>query len=527
MALAWASLGALQACDEAAIVARPIIEVEPQEISFGKVPTGQSRTVELRVRNRAANGTLTLEEAQIAEGSAPVFTLAPPERTTVEPSEELILRVSYSPDDAEPDAGEVILRSNAEGGADLRIPLSSERTFAKIKVSPAQLELGAITMGEQRAADLSIESTGDATLVIHRLSLRSAGFAGEVCSVDSDCQEGRCLPSSTGAICAVACDAGCAAGYECQPAQGGTACLETAGTQPPIALRGFSFMGQPESLLPQARAELTVVYAPSSADRGSAQLIIESNDQDRPLIAVPLIGRPENLPPIAQAQPDGALPDPILPGVMIGLSSAGSVDPEGESLTYRWRFIRRPEGSNARFVDPVAENTSFMVDRPGVYIAGLEVRDETGLASTNDARVELEAQAGDRFRAVLRWDQPGTDIDLHLLRPGALEGSLGDCYFDNPSPDWGPQGAQGDPSFSAEASRETIELIDPEAGVYTLLATVVSASPQGASAATMDLMLGEVVVATYEVTLSLGDQAWDIATLSWPQGLITELSTVR
>ncbi len=74
----------------------------------------------------------------------------------------------------------------------------------------------------------------------------------------------------------------------------------------------------------------------------------------------------------------------------------------------------------------------------------------------------------------LVWDTNGTDVDLHLLRPGAeLFEFPGDCYFSNETPDWGAYGAGDDPQLDIDNTwgygPEHITLNQvPTAGRYSL-----------------------------------------------------------
>lgn len=511
------------------MIARPTLSVSPTSIDFGKVPTGRSRTVELRLKNGAVGAALTLESVALMEGSAPAFALQDaPDR--IEPGEEAIVRVTYTPDDAEPDAGHIEIRSDALNAPRVLVPLTSARTAPQIAVRPESLDLGSLLAGGRSAGSIRIESRGDATLEVRRVSLRTLGFQGEACAGDGDCREGRCTSSRTGSICALACEDGsCPDGYTCTTgADGYRGCRENDTTAPPVAVRGFSLEAPASlSLLPEETHTLEVAYEPAPEDRGGATLIIESNDEARPAVAVPLLGLALNLPPVADAALDGTLPVPLRPGDRIPVTGRASMDPEGEPLTFRWRFVVRPEGSRASFEDATAESTGFVVDRPGRYAVALEVRDTSGLGSTNDARVETTAGAGEPVRLELEWDRPGTDLDLHLVSPGAPVGSAGDCYYDNPTPDWPPSGPDGDPTFTAEPAKETISVADHADGVYTLLVTVVAASPQGPTGATVRLFMNDVEVAVFSATIPTSAEAWDVATLSWPTGRIVPLETVR
>lgn len=516
---------ALWACEDEVISGQATLEVDPPSIEFGKVPSGTSRSVELKLRNGSPSADLQLREIRLGEGSAGAFSLGPIP-TSVPRGGEVNLVVTYTPDDAEPDGGHVEILSNALTGL-TRVPLSSARTFPRIGVEPSSLELGALEQGGERNVVVTVHSLGDATLTLRRASLRTDGYAGEACFDGGGCREGVCGESRSGPICVKGCDGGCSVGYAClADTLGQMGCREDGATVPPAQARGFQLAPAPApglALLPEASVAVPLRYAPGVMDRGPAQLVLESNDPDREVVVVNLTGRPSDLPPVAVANLDGPAPSPIQPGTVIPLSGTGSFDPDGLPITYRWRFSLRPEGSRAQFADPTAERTTFTVDRPGDYLAALTVTDPGGLSSTNDAKVSASAGAGHRVRAELSWDRAEADLDLHLVSPGAPVGSLGDCYQDNPNPAW----AQGDPTWTGGPATEAIAVTDPDAGVYTLLVRVAAASPAGPVATTFRLYLEDVLVAEAQAVLPIDARDWDVATLSWPSGLYSTLDTIR
>jgi hypothetical protein len=481
-------------CEDETLIAGASLEVDPPAIDFGKVPAGRTRSVDLTLRSRSA-AELQIRSLTVAEGSAPVFSLGDvPDR--IAGAEEARVRVSYAPDDAEPDAGHLEILTNAIDGARVLVPLTSARTSPRIEVRPGELDLGSAIAGGEASGSIEVTSAGDATLAVTRASLRTLGFLGEVCLEDADCREGRC----TDRVC----------------------CEDTCGT-PPLERRGFAISSAiPSSLLPEESTEIGVTYRPSATDRGSVTLVIESDDRERPLVLIPLHGLLENLPPIAVAA-FASEPGEVGPGSHIEVTGRDSFDPEGSAVEHRWRFVSRSEGSRAAFEDAAASDTAFAIDRPGLYVVGLEARDASGLTSTNDARLEVLAGAGERVRVELSWDRAGTDLDLHLVSPGAPVGSLGDCFYDNPRPDW----PEGDPIFTQTSTTETIAVEEHADGVYTILVDVVAASPQGPTGADVRLFLDDVEVARFEGTLPSSADAWDVATISWPTGRIVALDTIR
>jgi hypothetical protein len=78
-----------------------------------------------------------------------------------------------------------------------------------------------------------------------------------------------------------------------------------------------------------------------------------------------------NNPPSADAGDDRT----VCVGDVVTLDGSGSVDVDGDSLTFRWTFAAKPAASNASFSDPAAVATAFTADVAGVYIVQLVVDD--------------------------------------------------------------------------------------------------------------------------------------------------------
>ena len=73
----------------------------------------------------------------------------------------------------------------------------------------------------------------------------------------------------------------------------------------------------------------------------------------------------------------------------------------------------------------------------------------------------------------LSWPQLGSDVDLHLIKPGAEMWSAGDCYFANRNPDWGTLGNNcDDPRLDVDCistcTVENIRLSKLENGIYNV-----------------------------------------------------------
>ncbi len=87
----------------------------------------------------------------------------------------------------------------------------------------------------------------------------------------------------------------------------------------------------------------------------------------------------ENSRPVANAGPDRSLPL----GATARLDGSASTDADGDTLTFAWSFVSRPDGSAATLFNQAAIDPAFVLDLPGTYVVQLVVRDGA-LASAPD-----------------------------------------------------------------------------------------------------------------------------------------------
>lgn len=90
-----------------------------------------------------------------------------------------------------------------------------------------------------------------------------------------------------------------------------------------------------------------------------------------------------NTAPVAVADVNGASVALVTVGQAVALSGAGSIDPEGEALTYRWVIVSVPAGSATTVGSAVgaAVTASFTPDVAGRFVVGLYATDPAGLDS--------------------------------------------------------------------------------------------------------------------------------------------------
>jgi len=145
--------------------------------------------------------------------------------------------------------------------------------------------------------------------------------------------------------------------------------------------------------------------------------------------------------------------------------TATASDPDGDPLTYDWTVTTRPTGSASVPASPHSRTTTFFLDASGAYTLEFCATDDQD--ERDCCTVDVTANAPGNLHVELSWNVSWGDVDLHVLRPGAAEDrwfTVDDCYFNNATPDWGPAGADADPSLD----RDDTDGFGPENVTMTL-----------------------------------------------------------
>ncbi|MCA9551637.1 MAG: choice-of-anchor D domain-containing protein [Myxococcales bacterium] len=140
-------------------------------LSFGAVRPGfmVSHTITVEA---AGSAPVTVLSVVMAQGSSPEFTVEDPGASRVlQPGEQLTLTASYQPVDGGPDAGTVIITTDAPDAGSLRVPLCGQGVAPAVCGRPNPLDLGALAVGQTRAATLTLESCGGEAVTISAIAL--------------------------------------------------------------------------------------------------------------------------------------------------------------------------------------------------------------------------------------------------------------------------------------------------------------------------------------------------------------------
>ncbi len=137
----------------------------------------------------------------------------------------------------------------------------------------------------------------------------------------------------------------------------------------------------------------------------------------------------------------------------------------------------------------------------------------------------------------LYWDVDETDVDSHLVAPGGqFFDCATDCYFGNPSPDWGTQGDWiDDPFLDIDDvdgyGPEHINISEPKPGVYTYMVhywddTFDDSSPAPSNATVEVYSYNQLIASFGPEHLASTNRTWDVLTIEWPSLSITTLNNV-
>lgn len=272
---------------------------------------------------------------------------------------------------------------------------------------------------------------------------------------------------------------------------------------------------------------------------------------------------PNNECPVATFEEQGVVE--VIPRDLIVLDGSMSTDPDGPDgrpVQYIWTVTQAPAGSLAtpveRFLDRRRHRESgqpddvttpevmFMPELVGRYTLALSVVDAAGLTAPSAAcpqsaaEVHIEARHGPGVAIEAVWNTPsdddqtddnGADVDLHLRHPLARAWAVAplDCYYANPTPDWGPTGRDGDPEMLLEdpngTGPEIVILSAPEetttnAGYrighhYYRADNYNGGEPWGPSEVTTRIYLDGELAGEWIGVLEETSNFWEVAQIIW------------
>lgn len=423
------------------------LDLEPRQLDFTGVLVGESRTRFFDVRNTGTT-THTVDAVEIQDPDsayAVITSTAARAPFSLAPGEERRIQVRYAPTQSGLDVNAVLVVSDAlRSGASVALfgdPPAVPQ--AHLEVRPAAVDFGGVEIGTSSPRPIELES-GPSEVPLPstpRIEPADAPF------------------SVSGAL----------------PAGVGLAAYDTH--------------------------RFEVRFSPLTEGPAQARLLIPSGDVEQPVRQIPLLGRGETSPSADVDVRPLRLEAGLVPRGLDVLRHIEVFNRGGAPL--RIVGVTLTEDAGGRFrLPPIASDVT--VGPSEVLALGLEYRDPLGIAGAHTGTVAISTDDPDHsivhvplFGATgppwtdddadivvrLSWNTQGTDLDLHLLRPGAvLFDQPGDCCWCNPNPRWSDPVDERpllDRNDRSDLGPEVIRLFRAKSGSYGVVVHYRGPDPTG------------------------------------------------
>lgn len=360
----------------------PTIRVTPEELHFGGIAIGTSRTRGFVITN---DGYEELIVSDIAEGPALTGDFSAAPRTLVVPSgTATVVRATFAPSTEGPIVSSLVVHSNdatnpalsiLADGAGVRLPP------CVYTLSRARIQHGSVFVGATSTAAATITNTGPDLCLINDIEL-----------------------------------------------------VNTSTTP-----TGHTLVNGPETgilLAPGDSKTIAVSFTPRAVGAETADISFYISDPRQPIVTIPIGG-------VGAAITSVSCPpnQTVAAGNPVVLSALGMVI--GRNIAgYQWTVVSGPMGGVGTPGQwnpdpPNAATVNFLPYIVGVYVLQATVLDDQGGSAVCQTQITAE---GHGLRVTMTWSATG-DIDLHLHRPQSMTPWFGagggdDCYYANRTPIW-------------------------------------------------------------------------------------------
>lgn len=178
-------------------VETPRISVNREEVAFGNVQAGLSAQETVSVIN---TGSAALGISNVFVSGTDADTFLPDNQCgTLAPSESCDVTVTFAPSTDGTRSAILTIESTDADNPAVDVALTGRGVLAptpEIGVNPESVDLGRIQLGQSASAEVTINNTGNETLLIDSIALEGAGAANFV-------QTNNCTTVAANASCAV------------------------------------------------------------------------------------------------------------------------------------------------------------------------------------------------------------------------------------------------------------------------------------------------------------------------------------
>jgi hypothetical protein len=316
-------------------------------------------------------------------------------------------------------------------------------------------------------------------------------------------------------------------------------------------VNGDDQIDNPITIQPGASDNFQIEFGPTTEGNASGKAVIASNDPAQPELDLELTGRgtdgecPEAK-LAARVRGVSASPRPTISATPLDhiiLDGSDSLDPDGRVESYEWTVLERPDGTQVNlgptdedFDDSDDSKREFRALTAGTYKIGLDVVDNEGIRSCNQAVATIVATPNRKIHIELTWTNPadpdesddtGSDVDLHLVKmgPGQWFEAPYDIYFLNAGGDdgiWQPESPSLDIDVTSGAGPENITMDDPANCEWYAVGVHYYQQLFGTAYATVRIYINHNLVFEHlHKPLQRGGQFWDVARIHWNAGEAT------
>ncbi len=476
---------ALAGCEDQTIGQLSVTgKFDPNTLDFGDVPVGMSRTLSASLKN-TGTPIFSIDSVEVPQSFTLPGLKASLMGKEIEPGGMMGLDVAFLSMAEGEVTGDLVIISGTTrvtlkvraNGVQLRVPVLS--------LEPAALDFGSVEVGSEQRLNARIHNMGNATGVIERVELASGtmefklegptvfeiaeGTSRDVTIVFTPSVQGPRNDRMTFA-----------------PA-GGFAALE-------LSLTG-------NGVIPAGE----ILCSPTTINFGSVERGLSSTQS------------------VTCTARGGA--------VRLISANIGSGDPY-------FRVVNPPQTTDLAVDQSATINVEYTPDGLPMGHTSVLLVQYAG-ATSGTAMVQLIGDVvpppptATAISVVLRWNTNNTDIDLHLVRPNGVEFEDTDCYYANPSPDWGtPNDMSDNPYLDVDdvngQGPETINLSASPAGDYRIMIHYFADNLLGNSNASVDVYIAGTLAGTFNRNLSC-DDLWTVGIVSWngTGGTFTPSNNVR
>ena len=300
------------------------------------------------------------------------------------------------------------------------------------------------------------------------------------------------------------------------------------------------------TLQPDQTETFLAEFFPLEEGTERADLVISSNDPIQPLLTLNMVARgaegscPEA---VAQATIEGTPMQPsssltAAPLEYVVLDGTESTDEDGEVVEWEWVVLEDPPGTTidleptqGDLQDQDQSMRRFQPLTAGTYRIGLNVVDDSGFQSCNQAEVTVTAIPDQNIHVELTWTNPadpdetdnnGSDLDLHLTKMGPgewFEEPYSIWYLhpnSNEDPVWNPEDPSLDIDITDGLGPENITMRTPADCQWYAVGVHYYDEVFGTAYATVRIYInGDLRFERPYYPLQNSNNFWDVARIHW------------